>query len=452
MARLPATRSASARASAAGTVLERMTTAVRAPGRHGARQARAGPASACAALTTMTSSEPGTLAARRRRGRGRPARGRQGLARLRPHVVAPHGKPAPQQRARHAHAHRPEADHADRSPFVASSAVPALRHARIGERPPCRQELAMRRHVVDPQQLHAPVQRPLRRRQRGRQAFARRPFPVRAPPSSPCARRPAGPGSRGRGAGPGGAARPDCAARAWRSTGRDRRSSARGRSRPPRRQRPAPPASRTPRARTARSAAPAFMVAGSPAMCISTTKAPDAAATSMAARVEGQAADVVDDRGPGRDRACHHRGLAGVDGDRRRPARPAPRTTGSTRRSSSSTGTGSAPGRVDSPPTSTMSAPSCGQPQPVLDGAAASACCAAVAEAVGRDVEDAHEPRPVEGRGARGGERRRPVEIAGIVPNAAAVTARLPVDRSRPASRRAGRRAGARLRRPAGRR
>ena len=38
------------------------------------------------------------------------------------------------------------------------------------------------------------------------------------------------------------------------------------------------------------------------------------------------------------------------------PARA--RTTGTTRRSSSATGTGSAPGRVDSPPTSTMSAPS----------------------------------------------------------------------------------------------
>jgi hypothetical protein len=38
--------------------------------------------------------------------------------------------------------------------------------------------------------------------------------------------------------------------------------------------------------------------------------------------------------------------------------------TGSTRRNSSSTGTGSAPGRVDSPPTSTQSAPSSSSRRP----------------------------------------------------------------------------------------
>ena len=43
-------------------------------------------------------------------------------------------------------------------------------------------------------------------------------------------------------------------------------------------------------------------------------------------------------------------------------------TTGITRRSSSCASTGAAPGRVLSPPTSRMSAPSASQAQPMVDG------------------------------------------------------------------------------------
>ena len=63
--------------------------------------------------------------------------------------------------------------------------------------------------------------------------------------------------------------------------------------------------------------------------------------TSMAPELDGSAGDV---------------GLRGVDRDRL--SRGAPRRTGTTRRSSSSAVTPSAPGRVDSPPTSTRAAPS----------------------------------------------------------------------------------------------
>ena len=68
-------------------------------------------------------------------------------------------------------------------------------------------------------------------------------------------------------------------------------------------------------------------------------------------------ADVVQERRARGDGRPSDRGLAGVDATRGRPRRPMPRTTGTTRRSSSSSDTGAAPGRVDSPPTSSESAP-----------------------------------------------------------------------------------------------
>ena len=54
------------------------------------------------------------------------------------------------------------------------------------------------------------------------------------------------------------------------------------------------------------------------------------------------------------------------------PSATSCRMTGTTRRSSSSTGTRAAPGRVDSPPTSTMSAPSATNCEAVRDGRRAS--------------------------------------------------------------------------------
>ncbi len=55
-----------------------------------------------------------------------------------------------------------------------------------------------------------------------------------------------------------------------------------------------------------------------------------------------------------------------VSTDTTTPSAARPRTTGTTRRSSSSSGTREAPGRVDSPPTSTRSAPSAARSRPRL--------------------------------------------------------------------------------------
>ena len=71
--------------------------------------------------------------------------------------------------------------------------------------------------------------------------------------------------------------------------------------------------------------------------------------------VGAQCRDVVDDDGAELECAPGDLRLRGVDRDRK-PARPS--STGTTRRSSSSSDTPSEPGRVDSPPTSTSAAPS----------------------------------------------------------------------------------------------
>ena len=77
--------------------------------------------------------------------------------------------------------------------------------------------------------------------------------------------------------------------------------------------------------------------------------------------------DVVDQRGPGRHRGLGHRRLDGVD---RHPdvRRPAPRPPGPPGAAPRRSDTGSAPGRVDSPPTSTTSAPSAIMLEAVGDG------------------------------------------------------------------------------------
>ena len=50
-------------------------------------------------------------------------------------------------------------------------------------------------------------------------------------------------------------------------------------------------------------------------MCIRTTKALGAGRYLDAARIVGEAADIVDDPRAGREGCLHHRGLAGVDRD-----------------------------------------------------------------------------------------------------------------------------------------
>ena len=108
----------------------------------------------------------------------------------------------------------------------------------------------------------------------------------------------------------------------------------------------------------------------------------------------------------------------GVDADRHARPRPARGRPGATRRSSSSALTRCAPGRVDSPPTSTMSAPCGGQLQAVLDRRRRVEPRAAVGERVRRDVDDAHDQaagrpgRPSGRPGARGLTRPRAVRPA----------------------------------------
>ena len=217
---------ASARTAAAGTVLDRMTTAARCQRRHSAPRAEQH-GFGLRRIDDHDQQQPGVRRRGRRRGRGRRHRS---AARAWP-ASARTSKPRTAKPRRSSAARpcrcpwRPGRSRRSSSPFVAIIS-PSLRCSL-----PCtsasachaRQELKVRRHVVHPQQLHAPVQRPLRRRQRGGSRSPAGHSRSRAPPSSPCATRRAGPGSRGRGTGPGGAGRRDCPARAWRSTGPDRR-------------------------------------------------------------------------------------------------------------------------------------------------------------------------------------------------------------------------------------
>ena len=102
---------------------------------------------------------------------------------------------------------------------------------------------------------------------------------------------------------------------------------------------------------------------------------------------------VVDERGARVDRGRRDLGLAGVD-ENRAPTGPAPRRPAGPGRSSSATGTGSAPGRVDSPPTSTRSAPSASSGEAMGDRGVVVEVAAAVAERVRGHVHHPHHQRP----------------------------------------------------------
>ena len=80
--------------------------------------------------------------------------------------------------------------------------------------------------------------------------------------------------------------------------------------------------------------------------------------------------------------------------------------TGTTRSISSAAGTGSAPGRVDSPPISRMSAPASAIARARAKCLRQAEVQAAVREAVGGHVQDPHEPRPVEREAADRRPRR----------------------------------------------
>ena len=74
-------------------------------------------------------------------------------------------------------------------------------------------------------------------------------------------------------------------------------------------------------------------------------------------RLEGKPLTSLTRSAPGIEGGGGHRRLAGVDGDEPGPRRRSPSMTGTTRRISRLPVPGPRPGRVDSPPTSTMSAP-----------------------------------------------------------------------------------------------
>ena len=81
-------------------------------------------------------------------------------------------------------------------------------------------------------------------------------------------------------------------------------------------------------------------------------------------RVAAQGGDVVDDRRAGVERRRGDRRLRGVDRDRAPRRRPAPRSPARPAAAPPPRRTASAPGRVDSPPTSRIAAPAAASSRP----------------------------------------------------------------------------------------
>ena len=124
--------------------------------------------------------------------------------------------------------------------------------------------------------------------------------------------------------------------------------------------------------------------------------------------VMGQRRDVVDDTRAGVERCLDDRAIL-VSIDTAAPSSASARTTGSTRRTSSPRPRASAPGRVDSPPTSTISAPLRGARGPWRLRSRPQTT-AAIRKAVRCYIEDAHDKRAVEAdpaHGARCADKRR---------------------------------------------
>ena len=128
---------------------------------------------------------------------------------------------------------------------------------------------------------------------------------------------------------------------------------------------------------------------------MTTTPASQPAATSTIARSRKPETSLMM-LAPASTHAARDLGMARVDRDRHASSDAKRTTTGRTRASSAATGTGSAPGRVDSPPTSRIAAPSAMRRSARSDRGGRVVDAAAVGERVGRDVEDAHDERPVE--------------------------------------------------------
>ena len=165
---------------------------------------------------------------------------------------------------------------------------------------------------------------------------------------TPCGRSRPRPGSRSPPARRGGPAARGCGAGPCRS-----RSP--GRSTARRRRRPAPPrpgrrGARAPRSRRPRRSGPAASSAGRPACAWRPNPRPSPAATSWS--VAEMSLTMVAPAATAATAVASFRVSTET-----RPWSASASITGSTRRCSSAGSTGSAPGRVDSPPTSTMAAP-----------------------------------------------------------------------------------------------
>ncbi len=103
------------------------------------------------------------------------------------------------------------------------------------------------------------------------------------------------------------------------------------------------------------------IVRGSPAMCMRTTPAPRSATSPAISGSPRRAVTSLTIVAPASS-AASATGAFEVSTEISAPTPASPATTGSTRRSSSSTATSAAPGRVDSPPTSRISAPAAATP------------------------------------------------------------------------------------------
>ena len=191
-------------------------------------------------------------------------------------------------------------------------------------------------------------------------------------------------------------AAPGCAPASCRSRCRDRRSAASAGCRRARTPRCGRRASRRRRARRRRSAGSSCMVRGSPWACIRTTGRPVSAATCKAPGSCVSAETSLMSATPARGRAPHHLRLARVDGE----ARPHARRQRLDHRHDppqlllevDRLGTGPRQLRADVEDVGALRL----EPQRVRDGGIRRQIAPAVREAVRRDVDDAHQARPVE--------------------------------------------------------
>ena len=175
-------------------------------------------------------------------------------------------------------------------------------------------------------------------------------------------------------------------------------------------------------------------------MCISTTKAPDAAATS---RLRGSWVRPLTSlmiAAPAATAAAITAALR-VSMETVTPCRANASTTGSTRRSSSPSGTSTAPGRVELAADVDDVRTLLRQPQPVLDRALRVGMRPPSLKLSGVTLRMPISRGRSNGAARADGEGERPVEIGRVEPGAAAGSAGLPLDHLRPASRRACRRA-----------